>query len=206
MKKEITNRQPSFNQGQLLGRQNRVHSIKNRQTGFSFVEVVVAALILSVSILGIASLQITSMKGTQQSAMKGQAMGVIQNLTERMRSNYQGVIDGDYVINNSDLDIDCTKPAPLCSTGSCASNLIAELDKYNLVCGYGNSPRTAGIKRISAGDIGMFVNGKLKVTCAAGDCTTGEVTIKVDWVEGAFGEETVGAPDSLTLNTKITAP
>ncbi len=198
MKIELTKIQPSLEKDQMLSR-------RKKQTGFSFVEVIVAALILSTSILGIAGLQIISMKGTQQSAMKGQAMGVIQNLAERMRSNYKGVVDGDYVLADSNA-VDCTKPAPICGA-SCASDIIAKLDTYNLVCGYGNTPRTGGIKRTTAGDIGILVNGKLKVACVAANCAAGDVIMTVEWIEGTFGEETVtGTPDSLVLRTRITPP
>ena len=199
MKIELTKTQPSLERDQMLSR-------RKKQTGFSFVEVIVAALILSTSILGIAGLQIISMKGTQQSAMKGQAMGVIQNLAERMRSNYKGVVDGDYVLADSNA-VDCTKLAPVCSGISCAADQIAKLDTYNLVCGYGNSPRTGGVKRTTAGDIGILVNGKLKVSCVAGNCSAGDVIMRVEWIEGTFGTEKVtGTPDSLVLRTRITPP
>ena len=97
----------------------RINTGMRQHAGFSFIEVIVAALILSTSILGIASLQLMGMKGTQQSTMKTQAMGIIQNLTERMRSNYQGVIAGEYVMNDSNA-FDCVIAPPVC-TANCTA-------------------------------------------------------------------------------------
>lgn len=185
------------------GRRNNIVLQKN--SGFSLIEVIVAALILSTSILGIASLQIMGMKGTQQSTMKTQAMGVIQNLTERMRANYQGVITGKYVLNDSNA-FDCVAAAPVC-TAACTAEKIATVDIHNLVCGYGNNPKTGGIRAIKSGDMSVLVNGTLTVACNLGDCTSGEVAITVGWSETAYGNETVAiASDNMVLRTRIAAP
>lgn len=184
-----------------------INPCRKKQTGFSLIEVIVAALILATGILGVAGLQIVSMKGTQQSAMKNQAKGIVQNLTERMRTNYQGVIDGDYKLANSNT-FNCAVTAPSCSAADCSTTNIAKLDLHNLVCGYGLKPRTGGLRMVSAGDIGILINGKLTVACLAGDCSAGDVVISVDWTETAFGEEKIvaGNTDSLKLTTRISAP
>lgn len=176
-----------------------------KQAGFSLIEIIVAALILSTSILGVAGLQIIGMKGTQQSTMKTQAMGVVQNLTERMRANAKGVIAGRYSLNDSAL-LNCAAKAPNC-TVNCDEKNIAKKDLHNVVCGYGNTPKTAGVKVTKADDIGILINGTLKVACLAGDCSKGDVVITVGWSETAYGDEKVAADsDSLTLTTRIAAP
>ena len=185
------------------GQQNNT-SLK-KQAGFSLIEIIVAALILSTSILGVAGLQIIGMKGTQQSTMKTQAMGVVQNLTERMRANHKGVIAGRYSLNDSAL-LKCATKAPNC-TVNCDAKKIAKKDLHNVVCGYGNTPKTAGVKVTKADDIGILINGTLKVACLAGDCSKGDVVITVGWSETAYGDEKVAADsDSLTLTTRIAAP
>jgi len=186
-----------------------VHARLKKQTGFSLLEVVIAALILSTGLLGVASLQIVGMKGTQQSSMKNQAMSVVQSITERMRANYQGVVQNRYVLADTKTTaFDCATPAPNCTAGTCNASNIAKADLHNLVCGYGNTPRTGGVAT-AGNDIAILVNGSLKLECAgvpvAVGCAEGDMKITVEWAEGALGEETV-TRDSLVLKTRIAAP
>jgi type IV pilus assembly protein PilV len=181
------------------------------QRGFSLIEVMVAAIILSIGILGVVSLQILGMKGTQQSFMKQQAMSVVQNLTERMHSNKQGVAAGNYIIADSST-FDCSV-LPSCSGSSstCSVAEIATVDLHNLICGYkaGSFPSTGGVKAPAPGDLQGLVNGELNVTCPnAGGCVTGDVQISVLWDERELGSEDNGVPagtpsDSLVVNTRI---
>ena len=187
--------------------QHARHTQHFQQQGFSLIEVMVSALVLSVSLLGILGLQLVGMKGTQQSYMKQQAMGVIQNTMERMSANHAGVINGDY--NNVDsTSFDCTQAMPSCNTSNCNSTQVALVDKLNLICGYktGTGSRTGGVKFVSAGDNLNFSNGKLKINCRpTTDCSLGDVHVRVDWTERALGDEPP-QPDFLELNLRITAP
>lgn len=184
-----------------------------KQSGFSLIEVMVAALVLSIGILGVASLQIIGLKGTQQSYMKQQAMSVVQSLIERMRSNKQGVLDGNYLLTTNENEVfDCSAVSVSnCSTetSNCDSEAIAKADLHNLVCGYktATSSRTGGIKNIDADDIGTFLDGKLTISCTnATGCSTGDIGILVNWTERALGKEKDSDPgrqDSLLINTRI---
>ena len=174
------------------------------QAGFSLIEVMVAALILSIGILGVAGLQIIGLKGTHQSYMKQQAMALVQSLTERMHSNKQGVIAGNYVVDSSTFDC-AVLPACGSASSNCSVADIATVDLHNLVCGYkkGSAPRTGGVEVVATGDNSVFVNGELDVTCPSG-CATGDVRINVQWTEREFGSEVAGAADSLVITTRIT--
>ena len=189
-----------------------------KQAGFSILEVMISALILSTGLLGVASLQIVGMKETQQSSMKNQAMGVVQNITERMRANYAGVTADNYVIDSATFDVIkfCTAKAPdpsTCVAGAggnadaCIAKTVATADLHNLICGYGK-PKTGGVKVTAAGDIGILVNGSLNIACAgaaAVGCTQGDIIITVGWDETVLGEEKF-IRDSLILTTRIAAP
>ena len=180
-----------------------IGSIHASQSGYSLIEVLIAALILSIAILGIAGMQVIGMKGTHQSFMKQQATGVVQNMIERMRANYAGVVAGNYVVNSAALN--CATPKPNCATTDCNPAQIALSDKLNIVCGYqnGSSARTGGVKTISATDNAILTNGVLNIRCR--NCAVGDVTIAVGWTERAFGKEAT-TPDSLTIDTRISAP
>ena len=176
---------------------------KSRQLGFNLIEVMIAALIVSIGILGIAGLQITSLKGTHQSFMKQQAMGVMQNLIERMRANQAGVVAGNYVFDSA--TVNCATPVPNCSTADCSADKISLRDTLNVVCGYktGVGNRTGGVKMTSATDNLILSNGTLSVACR--DCSVGDITISIGWKERAIGKE-LQRPDSITLDTRVLVP
>lgn len=79
----------------------------NRQSGFTMMEVLVAAIILMVSLLGMGALQSTAMKRNTSSMNKTQAMEAMAYITDAMRSqssyrpSNQGV---NPVYNNFEAD------------------------------------------------------------------------------------------------------
>ena len=181
-----------------------------KQSGFSLIEIMVAALVLSIGILGVASLQIVGLKGTHQSSMKQQAMTIVQSLTERMHSNKQGVAAGNYVVDSSTFDCSVL-PACFGSSSSCSVADIAIVDLHHLICGYkaGSFPNTGGVEAPAIGDLQGLVNGELDVICPnTGGCATGDIQISVLWDESQIASEdngvTAGTPsDSLVVNTRV---
>ncbi len=177
-----------------------------KQSGFSLIEVMLSAFIVSTSLLGVLSLQMFGLKGTHHSYMKQQAMSIAQNAMERMAANRPGVIDGYYELNSENYD--CTVTRPDCSgTTSCDSEKVALLDTLNMVCGYqadSTSVRTGTIKAENATDITALSTGSLSISCRP-DCTLGDVTVAVGWTERALGKEDV-VRDSLSLSLRVAAP
>ena len=178
-----------------------------RQRGFSLIEVLVAALILSTGLLGIAGLQIVASKGTQQSLMEQQAMGVVQNMIERMRSNREGVIDGHYTLDTENFD--CSQDLPACygAAADCEAKDIALVDQLNIVCGKypGGGPNTGGVVSTGADNVPILVDGKLTVQCVAGVCNAGNVQLNIGWTEREFGNENLGTgtEKSISINTRV---
>ena len=181
------------------------------QSGFSLIEVMVAALILSTSILGIAGLQMVGMKGTQQSYMKQQAMSVVHSMLERMRANRAGVIAKNYNVESATFD--CTTALPNCLTASCSALQIATSDQLNLICGaqVGGGNFTNTVKVTNASDNPILTGGTLDIECTPmnlaegilADCLSGDVNITVGWTERQFSNETLPPADSLMIQTRI---
>src|SRR5882724_11312914 len=72
--------------------------------GFTLVEALVALVVLSIGLLGIAGLQITSLKANHGSATRTQAVYLAYDIIDRMRANQKAAItDHAY-----DLAIDAT--------------------------------------------------------------------------------------------------
>lgn len=75
---------------------NKRHTI--REHGFTLLEVLIALLVLSIGLLGLAALQTTGLRSNQMASMRTQATQVAYDITDRMRANPLGVDAGEYQI------------------------------------------------------------------------------------------------------------
>ena len=62
----------------------------SRQDGFSLVEVLIATLVLSVGILGVAAMQMVSFQTSQSAYARSRAVYLAQDILDRMRANVPG--------------------------------------------------------------------------------------------------------------------
>lgn len=168
-----------------LARQRR--SWQSRQAGVGLIEVLVALVVVSFGVLGMAGLQLTGMKHSTNSFNRSKALMLTENMATRMRLNPQGVLDGDY--NNFDSQANAAfcnaKPAPYCqaSKGAVAQHCsVAELavfDKFSVACGdWGPGGANAGVH-------GMLPQGsRLQVLCDDAACAADtSYTLTVSWPE-----------------------
>lgn len=72
------------------------HAHDGRQGGFTLLEVLVALLVLSLGLLGLAGLQTMSLKFNTQSYQRTQATMLIDSMIDRMRANPDAVNSGVY--------------------------------------------------------------------------------------------------------------
>ncbi|PID61066.1 MAG: type IV pilus modification protein PilV [Gammaproteobacteria bacterium] len=112
------------------------------QRGVGIIEVLVALVVISFGVLGMAGLQLTGIKHTTSSYNRAKALLLIENMATRMRINHQAVIDGDYAGFDTANGYDCAvKPTPYCQdspTGageSCTSGELAAFDLFSVACG-----------------------------------------------------------------------
>ncbi len=66
----------------------------NRQHGFSMIEALVTMVILAIGLLGVAGLQIASVRNTQVAAQRSIATQQAYDMAERMRSNMGRFVSG----------------------------------------------------------------------------------------------------------------
>jgi type IV pilus assembly protein PilV len=92
----------------LIDVQNRA---PRKQRGFSLVEVLIALVIMSVGMLGIAGLYVQSMQAGRTSTLRHHAVTLAGDVADRIRANpraaiaYQGVgLDGNCVSGVADCD------------------------------------------------------------------------------------------------------
>ena len=66
------------------------------QCGFFMIEVLVAALVFSFALLGLAGLQAVGARANHDAYLRTQAVQLAQDMSDRMRANLDGVRNGDY--------------------------------------------------------------------------------------------------------------
>lgn len=82
----------------------------SRHKGYTLIEVLIALVIMSIGMLGMAGLQMTSLKQNQSAYMRSQATLLAYDIVDRMRANVDAVDSGDYFAETST------------TTGSCSSS------------------------------------------------------------------------------------
>lgn len=92
-------------------------------TGFTLIEVLVALVVMSIGLLGLAALQVQGMKYNSDAYFRTQATTLAYDLIDRMRANAVAARNGQYVATAAP-----TGPVD-CEASACTA---AELAKYDL--------------------------------------------------------------------------
>jgi len=96
---------------------------QNKQQGFTLLEVLIALLILSIGLLGLAALQTTGLRSNEMASMRTTSTMLAYDITDRMRANPLGTTNGDYVIDTGPAGT----PAD-CIGGDCTAAELATFD------------------------------------------------------------------------------
>ena len=158
-----------------------------RQQGVGLIEVLVALVVVSFGVLGMAGLQLTGMKHSTNGFNRSKALMLTENMATRMRINNAGVLNGAYDGFDSSVEANLcqVKPVPYCQASkgvdaqSCSVDELAEFDLFAVACGdWGPGGATAGVR-------GMLPAGsKLEVDCDDTPCVlTSTYTLSVSWPE-----------------------
>lgn len=68
------------------------------KAGFTLLEILVALLIISVALLGLAGLQTQGLRDNQSAFLRSKAVQNSEDMLDRMRANRDAALDGDYDI------------------------------------------------------------------------------------------------------------
>jgi len=163
-----------------------IRQIASSHKGFTLVEVLVALIILSVGLLGVAGMQINGMKGNHNAFLRSQALQYAYEVLDMMRANRDAAISTVYIENYmiaADAD-----PATEGKTGL----VLTDLQEWRL----GLSGGVAGAGNPSSGLPGG--QGAIAVTANADNTWTVQVT--VSWTEGRLADDTT---PSVVVETKL---
>ncbi|MBN1238034.1 MAG: type IV pilus modification protein PilV [Gammaproteobacteria bacterium] len=126
--------------------------------GFTLLEVLIALLVLSLGLLGLAALQAATVEFNHEAYLRSQATNLAYDMADRMRANRQAALNGDY-------SVAFANPAPACGNAGGASVAARDIAAWHgaLAC------------TLPAG------NGRIQVA-------NGTVTIEVRWDESRGAE------------------
>ena len=120
---------------------------ENKQQGFTLLEVLIALLVLSIGLLGLAALQTTGLRSNEMASMRTTSTMLAYDITDRMRANPQGILDGNYVIDTGPI----TGTPSDCTSTDCTTSQLATYDLSQwknaiatLPGGMGDITQTAG--------------------------------------------------------------
>ena len=156
-------------------------SIAHRQTGFTLIEVMIAVLIFSIGLMGMAALMVLSVKTNQSAYLRTQASFLAQGFADRMRANMSQIPN-----YNGTYDASTVAPDP-CSGGVvCIPTEVLNRDRalfsQQLVNTLPNPTAT--------------VNCVGTILGAAGQPTTpyaGQCTLTIQWDEATLSRGTLSA-------------
>lgn len=157
--------------------------------GFTLLEVLIALVVLSVGLLGIAAMMNFSLKSNDSAYMRTQAETLAYNIIDRMRANQNGALNGSY---NISIGTQVSSP-PNCVTSSntCTSAQIAQ---YDLNAWKTNLASTANGMPCGDGSVSLKPNNGIY-----------EITVTVQWDDSraqngsGLGAPTTGSTNCATL-------
>ena len=170
-------------------------SVKRRNQGFTLIEVLIAIVIFSIGLLGIASLQIAGMRFTHGSQLRSVATLKAETMADLMRANEFGVRNGFY--NMGPTAMPTSFPTD-CSTTVCAAQARATFDLVTWNQTTGGQPLQANSQVLPQG-VGMVCRDSTPNDGTPGawacDGLGNVFAIKIQWQERAVGAEDAGGSD-----------
>jgi type IV pilus assembly protein PilV len=94
-----------------------------KQQGFSLIEILITSVIVSISVLGLVSLQLSELRNTRNALISSQASILLTDISERIRANPTQVA-------SYDLAHAATLQAVNCKTKDCTPAQLAAYDLY----------------------------------------------------------------------------
>ena len=153
--------------------------IRNKR-GYTLIEVLVATLVLSTGIMGVAAMQTLSFQTGQGAYARIQAIYLVQDMFERMRANPQGYATTT-IYDSIDTDASTDTPGSGCATSAagCTALQMAQQDVREWTWHFANTTGAVDYRP-------TLPNGRGTVTRTA---DTNIFTVTVSWDERGFDAE-----------------
>lgn len=160
------------------------------QRGFTLLEVLIAIVIVSIGLLGVAAMQASTLKTAGGSKYRSAAITLSSDMADRLRANLEGVMEGNFAVGTGYNrprtalgDAAYNTPDPACRSSGCTPAAMALDD----LAGWqerlaASLPRGTGVVCIDSGSGGLptFDGTTLDPKC---DGLGTMFAIKVFWLD-----------------------
>ena len=127
----------------------KISANKHLKRGFSLIEVLIALVVLAIGLLGLATLQMTSLQFNSDAYLRSQATVLVYDIADRMRVNMTGVVAGNYTVA-AETDANtvvstyatCGASGGTCDCTGTASCSVANMALYDLGTWYDRLDKT----------------------------------------------------------------
>ena len=163
--------------------QNQRSTRNHLAKGFSLIEVLVAIVVLSIGLLGLAGLQTAGLKANNSANQRSLASAMANDILDRMRANQTGLLAGFYndpYAGGTPADPNCFASAPYCDIEQ-----MADYDVY-----YWETSLSDALP-----------NGQGKITGNGGGSV---FTVTVMWDDNRTGATGTTCPDTPDPDNELT--
>ena len=153
-------------------------SVYKKQTGSTLIEVLIALLVFTIGLQGIASMQFQSIKDNFDSTQRSHGIWSAQELINRIRANTTGRANGRYTFNGNPCDVGA-RPAPYCADTTaapaavCSEAEIAAFDIWESICPTPNQSH--------AQNNSQLFNPNLIISCVGVCSEDAEFDLSLQW-------------------------
>lgn len=156
------------------------------QRGASLIEALIALLIFTVGLLGLAAMQLNALQSTTDSGQRSQASWLMNDMAERMRSNPNGTIDDYQVAPNC-----AALPAVICAdyynpqantkvnAANCNAAQMAAFDRWEAQCSY------ASVATVNPNGNNRFNSRDFLIVPDGGALTMDDASLSINWFSKA---------------------
>lgn len=180
------------------------------QTGSSLIEVLIALLVFSVGMLGLAALQLNALQGASDSSQRSQTTWIMQDLAERFRANNNDGPAATYAAGPNCAAL----PANMCAdhfnpalgskvqAANCTGGQMAAFDRWEAQCSYAAVAafNTIDGRFTSRDSVSVPIDG-LTLTVAAP--TTSSLIIRGRWLSRAEATKGAGVTTAQTTDLQV---
>lgn len=153
-------------------------NLNSTQSGTTLVEVLIAAIIIAIGLLGIATLQVKALQASTNAEHRANATDIAAALADRIRANLGGLSfkenHKNYIKSLSE-SADCpsaatcsSSPDEANSASQCTPPAMADYDLNELYCGAG-------------GVLNRLPEGEMNITCDGNCDGTTNMHILISW-------------------------
>ena len=172
---------------------------RKKQTGSTLIEVLIALLVFTIGLQGIASMQYQSIKDNFDSNQRSHGVWSAQELINRIRANPDGRAAGNYDFNGNPC-AGGNIPATFCAdtdaddAAVCASNEMAAFDIWESIC---PTPNQAHNQNAS-----QLFNPNLIITCVGACSEDAELNLSLQWQSKSVTDDSVIQDGDNALKTE----